>query len=595
MPHRENHGIDDTTNHTGVSGATEDNIITFNANGLPKDSGVGITALGGTMQDAYDTDASILFSKNMVWDLNQAYTFELQEGTQSVEFTGTAANQMTAALNVESVDIDANSNVTINNSVAGNAWTEVNGTYYCPGGGNALEQLLLYLRATTNLGGVIILGEGLHDITWTTYTAIDEQIHIIGSGQEVCWIRFTAADADCRFVFSERCIIEGVRIQASSSAANLITFTGDGASYSVIRNCYFSNLLNLSNSAISFTSGAHGVRIENCRFTDMNTANSYLFYINACDRIIISGCYSGSVRNTYLLYTTGTVSGLEFVDNYFVAGSTRPCCLIRLSYLYANSVNISGNYFDHSSNVITSAVDLIELGYNVSSGASYGQHRFVNNYVKCVKNTTSWYAGANILSVNVGNCVVTNNVFETQGIGYTNTQIGRIIYVDRYGINADISNNTFRSTQCRHGIYLYASAGVILGCRIIGNNFTSLDHDGTGVGACIELGVGSISYCVQGAVIMGNYLGGSSNIYSIYAANGTVTVEPRNCSIIGNIVAESALPIANNNINYSTFIGNVSEASAGVSGASIGSTNTNNVYGDDGAGTPSTVAPGANQ
>ena len=33
------HGIDSTTYHTGVSGATENNFISFDANGLPKDSG----------------------------------------------------------------------------------------------------------------------------------------------------------------------------------------------------------------------------------------------------------------------------------------------------------------------------------------------------------------------------------------------------------------------------------------------------------------------------------------------------------------------------------------------------------------------------
>jgi hypothetical protein len=37
--HARLHGIDDTADHNGVSGATEDNFASFDANGLPKDSG----------------------------------------------------------------------------------------------------------------------------------------------------------------------------------------------------------------------------------------------------------------------------------------------------------------------------------------------------------------------------------------------------------------------------------------------------------------------------------------------------------------------------------------------------------------------------
>lgn len=37
--HAQKHGIDSTDDHDGVDGATENNIVAFNANGLPKDSG----------------------------------------------------------------------------------------------------------------------------------------------------------------------------------------------------------------------------------------------------------------------------------------------------------------------------------------------------------------------------------------------------------------------------------------------------------------------------------------------------------------------------------------------------------------------------
>jgi hypothetical protein len=44
------HDIDSTTEHTGVSGATEDNIISFDANGLPQDSGLADAALSGAIK-----------------------------------------------------------------------------------------------------------------------------------------------------------------------------------------------------------------------------------------------------------------------------------------------------------------------------------------------------------------------------------------------------------------------------------------------------------------------------------------------------------------------------------------------------------------
>ena len=36
------HGLSDTEFHSGTSGATEDNVMTFDANGLPQDSGYTI-------------------------------------------------------------------------------------------------------------------------------------------------------------------------------------------------------------------------------------------------------------------------------------------------------------------------------------------------------------------------------------------------------------------------------------------------------------------------------------------------------------------------------------------------------------------------
>jgi hypothetical protein len=40
MPHNRGHDIASTNDHTGVSGATENNLMSFDANKLPKDSGI---------------------------------------------------------------------------------------------------------------------------------------------------------------------------------------------------------------------------------------------------------------------------------------------------------------------------------------------------------------------------------------------------------------------------------------------------------------------------------------------------------------------------------------------------------------------------
>jgi len=591
--HNRKHGVDSTDDHTGISGATENNIATLDANGLPKDSGVPITGAGGDMQDAYDSDADILFSKNMTWDLNEAYSVTFQEGTQSLAIGATAANELTVSANVQSVDVDSVDNVTINNNPSGDSWTEINGVYYCPAGGNALEQLLLYMKNTSNKGGTIILAEGDHLITWTTSTPIDEAVHIIGPGHILCRIRFTAGDPDCRFVFTYRAIIEGVQIMASNGAANCVTFSGTNANYSIIRNCYLNNLSNLTGSAIAVTS-CIGVRIENILFSDMNTASSRVFYIGSSTDTIIRGCYCGNVRNTQLLYVTGACNGLIFEGNHFVAGGTRQCCQIYISYSGPQNIVITKNYIDYSATPISSAFNLIDFGDG--GGASYGRHIFTHNHIKCVRSSSNWYAGANILHVNVRDCIIAKNKFETAYIGYTNTQIGRIIHVERYGQDADISNNKFIGGGSRNGIYLdCAAANTPEGCQIQNNKFRGFDHDGTGVGACIEVDDGALAQGVRSAIITGNYLGGSSNIYAVYAPGGGGSVAPTHCVISNNIIGESAIPIDAADFYYSSIQNNNREGVDSTAGTSVSGSNTNNVYGDDGAGNPSTTAPGANQ
>jgi len=48
--HTRLHALDDGADHTGVAGAVEDNVVAFDADGLPKDS--GIAAAGLALQTA---------------------------------------------------------------------------------------------------------------------------------------------------------------------------------------------------------------------------------------------------------------------------------------------------------------------------------------------------------------------------------------------------------------------------------------------------------------------------------------------------------------------------------------------------------------
>lgn len=541
MSHRENHAIDDTTNHTGVSGAVEDNLLAFDTNGLPKDSGAATSDF-------------------------------LQSGSES------------------------DSNIELNNSAASDTWTEVNGVYFCPAGGNALEQLLLYMKNTTNKGGTIMLAEGDHTITWTTNTPIDEAIHIIGPGPQFCRIIFSAGDADCRFYFTYRATIEGVQFLASNGAANLITFYGTNANYSVIRNCYINRIGNLTGSAINIYS-ADSCRIEDCVFDDMNTSGK-LFYIYDTDGTIITRCKSGNVRCTHLLYCAGgNTTALTFENNYFIAGSTRECCKISIPKNYCQYFNFNGNYIDWGYSPVSSEMHFFDLGGNTPGNWDYGKHRITDNTFICRRgNNSSWYAGSSLFRVNLSNVKISGNHFYTKWIGYDNTEIGSIILVERYAQNTSISDNEFIDDSSRRGIFLECGAATYPNmCRIQNNHFSGLDHDGTGVGACIYIDDGPLGEGPHSAMVQGNYLGGSSNIYAIYAPGGGSLAAPPHAMLENNMVAESALGIPAGSFEHGTIMGNNKESSDATSGASVTGTNTSNVYGDDGAGNPSTSAPGANQ
>lgn len=54
-PHVQLHDIDSSSDHNGVSGAVEDNFVSFDASGLPKDSGVASTAVHAQDHDLDST------------------------------------------------------------------------------------------------------------------------------------------------------------------------------------------------------------------------------------------------------------------------------------------------------------------------------------------------------------------------------------------------------------------------------------------------------------------------------------------------------------------------------------------------------------
>lgn len=57
--HSRLHDIDSTADHNGVSGATENNLISFDANGLPKDSSIASTDVSDAVSKKHDRDHDI--------------------------------------------------------------------------------------------------------------------------------------------------------------------------------------------------------------------------------------------------------------------------------------------------------------------------------------------------------------------------------------------------------------------------------------------------------------------------------------------------------------------------------------------------------
>jgi len=118
MSHRREHAVGSTSDHTDT-GYTQGNLVAYDANGLPAADG-GDPATIITMQAAYDNDEAITFSKDMTWDLNEAYDFKIEEGADHVYFEAAAAHTLDVDMEIRTMDVRASSVISLDAVVSSN-------------------------------------------------------------------------------------------------------------------------------------------------------------------------------------------------------------------------------------------------------------------------------------------------------------------------------------------------------------------------------------------------------------------------------------------------------------------------------------------
>lgn len=120
--HDRQHAIDSTSDHTGVTGAVENNLFAFDANGLPKDSNlskedVTIETLCGCIEAADN--------KTYVLDLYALYSYAVRWiGIQS------SSGSCTAAVQINGTSISGLSSISVSSASA---------SYQAPSGGGVLS------------------------------------------------------------------------------------------------------------------------------------------------------------------------------------------------------------------------------------------------------------------------------------------------------------------------------------------------------------------------------------------------------------------------------------------------------------------------
>jgi len=545
---------------------------------IDSDGGISLDANGGVLT-ATATGSMTL-------------TYDSDDTGDTAAIKRTSANTLVAFSSTGGVAVTPESGANFTANTTGDAWSEIDGTYYVPPG-NGLEQLLSYLIVTATSGATIMLGMGSYTITWTTATSINQSIHIIGISSADTEIRFTQDDADNYFSIAAPSHIENVKFTGAGWSATPPSYAinfSSGAAGSIVENCEF-DVSGASAGVIYVASGCDEVVIRNNNFSSTPSGSGTAVITSAgADQIRVLDNYSASCDAQFFFrIPDATTTYGPIVRSNRVTGASGAASTAKI-YLgsAARQGVIEENYLDYTS---SAADTFISLGGSGSGSGNIGNHRFIGNQIRCERSTsTSWSSGVNMMEVTTPRNIVSNNQFYLRYIGYSNTQQGSVLAIDQY--DNVVEGNIFIAWDCRTCIEI---VGGPTRCRIVNNSMTDMDHDGTGNGYGIYFNLGTSQ--LEGVTIIGNIFTATSAAEhtSIDSSDGTGTYYVRHAVVMGNIQQTVAtIPVAK--FLYSTFLGNVNRSVSSTAGTSISGTNASNVYGDDDeTGNPSTSAPGANQ
>ena len=571
--------------------------------------GVGVTT-GGTERlyvssgvmavqnvGSIDMDSSGGVSIDAGTDINLVY--DTSEGGNGffIKYGSTPTTIVDMTAGKFAVTTLTDENASINNT--GDAWTEVNGVFWVPAG-DGLQVLLEYLINTATDSATIMLAEGTYDLSWTTAFTINRSIHIIGISPDYTTINFRANDTDNYFSFAARCHFDNVKFTASgwggSAPDYLFALTG-AADGSVFENCEF-DTIPADRGIFSLASGCDNVVISHNLFSSTPTAASTrVVSATGADRVRFIDNDLPDCDCEYLVYVgDGTTTTDVLVRGNRVVAGAQSNGTAKLYFGSACSRGIiEGNYLDYSS---SAADTFISLGGSGSGAGNVGNARFVNNYLRCERATSSsWSSGVDMMEVTTPRSVISANVFYLRYIGYTNTQQGNVLSINNNGYDTLVEGNNLVCWDCRTAIEIYCGAANSPSrVRILDNEISDLDHDGTGNGYGVYFNIAGAYHGSEGCIIANNTITATSSAEhtSIDSSDGSGTYFIDHAVIMGN-VQDNITTIQVGKFRYSSILGNTNMATASTAGSSVSGTNSNNVYGYGNGTTPGTQAPGANQ
>jgi len=111
--HNRDHAIDSTSDHDGVSGATEDNFVSFDSNGLPKDSG---------KSDSDYEDAGAVTSHESTYDHSDLHTRQHAIDSAS-DHTGTATTGNLLEADANGLPTDASYKLNDSGDTSADLWS----------------------------------------------------------------------------------------------------------------------------------------------------------------------------------------------------------------------------------------------------------------------------------------------------------------------------------------------------------------------------------------------------------------------------------------------------------------------------------------